>query len=223
SRNGETLSPGRAYSVRPGDRLEFGSASRGLRTYLAVAGGLDVAPVLGSRSTHLAAEMGGFMGRRLEAGDILETRPSAGAFGSTHAAREEVSIPDPPLLLRVLPGPQADLFSEESIRRFSEASFRVSAQSNRMGLRLEGEKILPVNEAEILPEGVPVGAVQIPPGGDPIILMPEGPVTGGYAKIACVASADIPLLGQVRPGDSVRFAFATETEALAALRRDGHS
>ncbi len=223
ARNGEALARGRAHEARAGDRLEFGSARRGLRTYLAVAGGFDVEPVLGSLSTHLAAGMGGFRGRRIEGGDVLETGAAAGPAGSPRAEAEEVPIPDPPFLLRALAGPQADLFPEPAIRRFAEATFRVSSRSNRMGLRLEGEKIPPAREEEILPEGVAVGCVQVPAGGDPIVLMPEGPVTGGYPKIACVVSADLPLLGQIRPGDPVRFAFVTEAEALAALRRDGHS
>jgi antagonist of KipI len=223
TRNGERLAFGTLHEAREGDRLDFGTASRGLRAYLAVEGGLDVAPVLGSLSTHLAAGLGGFQGRRLEAGDILDTRPPAPRAEPAQARPGEVRIPLSPVRLRVLPGPQADFFSPETVRRFSEAGFRVSPQSNRMGLRLEGETIPLANQAEILPEGVPVGAVQVPSGGDPIILMPEGPVTGGYPKIACVASVDLPLLGQIRPGDEVRFAFVTEEQALAALSRDGHS
>lgn len=222
SRNGERLALGALHEAREGDALEFGTSSRGLRTYLAVAGGFDVPPVLGSLSTHLAAGMGGYQGRRLEAGDILESRPAAPRSESAEAPPEAASIFDSPVLLRVLPGPQADLFLPEVLRRFSESVFRVSAQSNRMGLRLEGERIPARNESEILPEGAPVGSVQVPSGGDPIILMPEGPVTGGYPKIACVASADLPLLGQIRPGERVRFGFITEAEALAALRQDGH-
>ena len=223
SRNGEMLPGGRCHALRPGDRLEFGTASAGFRTYLAAMGGFDVPLVLGSRSTHLAAAMGGLEGRRLAAGDVLAllTPQPSPRWPAGGVAEGLPPIPASPTTLRALPGPQAELFPEESLARFVRAHFRVSAGSDRMGLRLEGERIASASESEIASEGVVVGSVQVPPGGDPIVLMPDGPVTGGYPKIACVASVDLPLLGQVRPGDGLRFAFVTETEALEALTREG--
>ena len=219
-RNGEALPAGRSHALRPGDRLEFGVAAGGFRTYLAAAGGFDVAPVLGSRSTLLAAGIGGLEGRRLEAGDLLDVLPGGQAVPDRREEGVEPPLPESPILVRALRGPQADLFSEESLAKFERARFRVSAQSDRMGLRLEGEKLAPAGETEIASEGVVVGSVQVPAGGDPIVLMPDGPVTGGYPKIACVASVDLPLLGQARPGDELRFAFVAEAEALAALSRE---
>jgi antagonist of KipI len=221
SRNGERLPGGRCHELRPGDRLEFGTAAVGFRTYLAAEGGFDVPKVLGSRSTLVAAGFGGYQGRRLESGDVLEVFPGGPA---ALAGREEAIDAPPrrsPITLRALRGPQAELFPEESLAGFERARFRVSARSDRMGLRLEGDKIAAAGEAEIASEGVVVGSVQVPAGGDPIVLMPDGPVTGGYPKIACVASVDLPLLGQVRPGDELRFVFVPEADALAALAREG--
>lgn len=222
-RGGASFALGRPHRCREGDLVEFGMARHGLRTYLAVAGGIDVPMVLGSRSTHLAAGIGGLKGRRLQAGDILDALPHRSAAASGLEGTEPVgaAIPESPFRLRALPGPQADSFSEEATRRFYASSFRVSPRSDRMGLRLEGEKILSGGPREIVTEGAPPGAVQVPGGGDPIVLMPEGPVTGGYPKIACVIGADLRLIGQIRPGDVVRFQPASEEEALAARRQEG--
>ncbi len=223
-RNGSVFDPASSGQLAAGDVLEFGAARAGFRTYLALAGGVDVPEVLGSRSTHLSAGFGGWKGRRLEKDDAIAVLegPAARPRGL-----ESFSLPTSPAELRVISGPQRESFPPEAVRRFFEAEFRVSSRSNRMGLRLEGERLSAAVEAvaggsdalpEMAPEGSVAGAVQVPPGGEPIVHMPEGPVTGGYARIAGVISADLGIAGQLRPGGVVRFREVTLEEALRARR-----
>ena len=217
-RNGAPVDPETASELAAGDRLELGTARRGFRTYMAVAGGIDVPEILGSRSTHLSAGFGGWKGRRLEAND--EIAAMAGGAPPPAGARESFPPPGSPAELRVLPGPQRDDFPPDTVRRFFETEFRLSSRSNRMGLRLEGN--FPAGAvSEIDPEGSVPGAIQIPPGGEPIVHMSEGPVTGGYAKIAVVISADLGIAGQLAPGGRVRFRDVTpEIAREARLERE---
>ena len=215
-RNGNGLDAEVSFELDAGDLLELGAAGPGFRTYLAVAGGIDVPPILGSRSTHLSAGFGGWHGRKLERGDEISVLESGA--GPPHAA---ASLPggQSPVELRTIAGPQVESFPADALRRFFEADFRVSAHSNRMGIRLEGGDAFRASEvSEMDPEGSVSGAIQIPPGGEPIIHMPEGPVTGGYARIAAVISADLGALGQLRPGERVRFREVGLEEALQARR-----
>lgn len=223
-RNGAEFDPGSGGQLAAGDVLEFGAARIGFRTYLAIAGGVDVPEILGSRSTHLSAGFGGWKGRRLEKADAISVLE--GPAGSPRGL-ESFSLPPSPAELRVISGPQRESFPPEAFRRFLEEEFRVSSRSNRMGLRLEGERLsYAVGAAagesaalpEMAPEGSVAGAIQIPPGGEPIVHMPEGPVTGGYARIAGVISADLGIAGQLRPGGAVRFREVTLEEALRARR-----
>jgi antagonist of KipI len=214
--NDREISRAETIYLLQGDVLSFGSAPSGMRSYLAVSGGIDVPVVLGSRSTHLAANFGGFHGRKIEKGDQLFFGETQAPVLRKHAGGGIVSGDF--ARVRTLPGPQETEFPAAAAAAFYRESFRVSAQSNRMGLRLEGERIGPDGPEGIETEGSSLGSVQVPSSGQPIILMPEGPVTGGYPKIACVIRADWPLLGQLRPGQEVGFEKVTEEEALAALR-----
>ncbi|MGH9443273.1 MAG: biotin-dependent carboxyltransferase family protein [Thermoanaerobaculia bacterium] len=220
--NGAPIDARTAVELSSGDLLELGSATSGFRTYLAVSGGIDVPEVLGSRATHLSAGFGGWNGRRLEPGDVISI------FDVARAPAKEIPgsfpVPGARAELRAIPGPQMESFPAETIRQFFQEEFRVSSRSNRMGLRLEAS---PSGEGfsggtagvpEMAPEGSVAGAVQVPHGGEPIVHMPEGPVTGGYARIAAVISADLGLAGQLRPGGLVRFRETTIEEALRALR-----
>lgn len=195
------------FEVPAGETLRCGATRSGARCYLCVRGGIDVPLVLRSASTHLMTGLGGYQGRALRNSDILPL-----GEWSDHAARP---LRNPPVLrrdvLRVTPGPQRDWFSGEL------AVYEVAEESNRMGLRLRGPKLEPA--AEMLTEGVSLGAIQVPPEGLPIILFVEHQTTGGYPKIANVISADLPLVGQLRPRDQVRFESATLEQALALLRQ----
>ena len=213
--NGAPVARATTLVLQAGDRVGIGPTSEGLRVYVAVGGGIDVAPVLGSRATLSASGMGGFRGRRLAAGDVLSSGVAATAEsrslsgdGDALVLRDEA---------RVLPGPQLELFSESAREAFFGGRFRVSPRSDRRGLRLEGAAVAPIR-GDIDPEGVVVGAIQVPAGGEPIVLMPDGPVTGGYPKIATVIRADLPVLGQWRPGQAVAFREVTREDAIAAWR-----
>lgn len=210
--NGLSADRARTLVLREGDRLAVGPATAGLRVYVAVSGGIAVAPVLGSRSALVPSAFGGLAGRKLAAGDDL---PAAGAAIPEIRSLPFAGLPFDTGVLRAVAGPQRDLFAESARRRFFGDAFRVSPRSDRRGLRLEGEGAAP-SDGDILPEGIVVGSVQVPSGGEPIVLMPDGPVTGGYPKIAVVVAADLRVLGQLRPGDMVRFREISRAEAVAA-------
>ena len=194
--------PGACVLARPGNVLRFAGRRSGCRAYVALRGGIDVAAVLGSRSTDLQSGFGGFAGRALRPGDHL-----AVAHGGVSApveaspARHSANV-----TVRVVLGPQADHFASETVARFLADPWRVGATSDRVGCRLEGEPLRHLREAEILSDGMVPGSIQVPPDGRPIVMGADGPTTGGYPKIATVLSADLRLLAQLVPGEGeVRF------------------
>jgi antagonist of KipI len=193
--------------VKAGGVIRCGPTHSGARCYLCVRGGLAVPRVMGSASTHMATGVGG---RALRTGDVLPV-------GDTEVRQPRRAAGPPPFprsgALRVTRGPQAEWFGEELYRR----AWTVSEESNRMGLRLLGEAI-PSPAGHMLTEGVTLGAVQVPPGGQPIILFVEHQTTGGYPKPANVISADFWRLGQLRPRERTAFDSVTIEQALAALR-----
>lgn len=201
-----------------GGVLEVGAAAEGARTYLAVRGGLAVRLVMGSASTHLGAGFGGVEGRPLRAGDVLRAWPV------TAPSLRRFSLVEPALraaltraaTLRVLPGPQARALGERALQILTEARFSVSARSDRTGVRLTGEPVCTAG-GTLLTEGVPAGAVQVPPDGQPIVMLADHPTTGGYPQLASVIAADLHRLGQLRPGRAVRFEVVDEPTAAAAL------
>ena len=218
--------------VRAGARLAFGRRLFGCRVCLAVRGGFPVPPVMGSRSTYLRAGFGGFEGRALRAGDRLPLGPDAGgaAFGGLRralAAGEapmalppDFEAPVHPALaggaLRVIAGQQWPRFTAQARESLVSDSFTVNRNSDRMGYRLEGPALALSAPLEMISEAVTFGTVQVPPDGQPIVLMADRQTTGGYPKIATVASVDLPLMAQKLPGDSVRFT-GIELDAARAL------
>lgn len=201
--------------VDDGDVLSFGEPKRGVRTYVVAAGGFDVPVVLGSRSTHLRAKLGGLDGRALRAGDHLATMGGRARHRRLPAGLVPTYDSAP---LRVVLGPQEDRFTVEGIRTFVSCPYEVRSDSDRMGVRLQGPRIDHVGEADIISEPVCTGAIQVPANGQPIVLLVDRQTTGGYAKIGTVISADLPRLGQARPGDRVTFAACTLEEAHGLLR-----
>jgi antagonist of KipI len=212
-----------SVEVRQEQTLRLGGTKSGARCYLCVQGGIAVREFLGSASTHLVSGLGGFEGRALRKGDVLkigdasarENRGTGKIAYSTKGAHNMLSgrrVPARALeklavrkLLRATPGPQSDCFSEEAQKVFYGSTYRVTEESNRMGLRLEGAA-LPVDfVGEMISEGVSLGAIQITAAGFPIILFVEQQTTGGYPKIANVISADMRSVGQLRPRDEIRF------------------
>jgi antagonist of KipI len=207
-----------SVQVHPGQTLRMGATRSGARCYLCVHGGIAVEPLLGSASTHLLSGLGGFDGRALRRGDVLRIGPASGPFRRRTLAPQALERLSPRKLLRVTPGPQSDWFPEPAQRAFYAGAYRVAEESNRMGLRLEGPPIPAESGREMITEGVPLGAVQVPAGGQPIILFVEQQTTGGYPKIASVISADRHSLGQLRPRDEIRFEQVEFATAQSFLR-----
>jgi len=209
----------RPVRLRSGSVLDFGRRRVGCRSYLAVRGGYAVAPVMGSKSTYLPGGFGGFEGRALRSGDVIgigeagNDSPAAftaidgdlpfAAPSSSWVARDNAISAGQPI--RVVKGAQWPFFSEDAQRAFTESEFRMTPQSDRMGYRLDGAKLATRETIEMISEGVSFGTIQVPPDGNPIILMADCQTTGGYPKIAQVASVDLPLLAQMMPGQTMRF------------------
>ena len=207
--------------ARPGQRLIFGRCRRGARAYLAVAGGIDVPLVLGSRATHLGSRMGGVEGRALRPGDLLPIGPSDTDTGATLRSRlTPRALPVGGARVRVLMGPHHPRFAQRSIDAFSRERYVVTPQSDRMGYRLRGTPLTVLERGDLLSTATPVGAIQVPPLGEPILLMADRQTAGGYPRIATVITADIPVVAQLAPGDWIEFAPCDQATALRALIAD---
>jgi len=213
---GRPIPVGVSQWIDDGARLHFGRRRAGARAYLAIAGGILTPPLLGSRATHLVSGMGGLAGRALAANDVL----------SIHAGQVPVPVRRAPGLtlppvghgrLRLLPGPQADWFSPETVAILRSTSFRISPRSNRMGYRLEGPQLPRARAEEPISEPLTFGAIQVPAAGEPILLMADRQTAGGYPKIGCVIAADLPIAGQLAPGDFIEFDMCGRQQAAAAL------
>lgn len=202
-----------ALQIHGGQTLHVRRAKSGARCYLSVGGGIEVPEVFGSRSTHVFSGLGGLEGRSLRKGDVLAVgRPACReASAKTDAASLYGKHP-----IRITRTTQTSRFTEKQCRLLAESEYRVSTSADRMGLRLEGPKILHA-EGSMVTEGVPLGAIQVPAGGQPIILFVDHQTTGGYPKIAAVVSADMHRVGQLRPGDAVRFEWVSPERARGLL------
>lgn len=210
------LAPGRSHLLREGARLRIGPVDGMAYAYLAVEGGFAAPPFMGSQSTYLRAGLGGFAGRSLAAGDLLAlARPAASARGEL-AAGGPLPYGEGPV--RVVLGPQDDLFTAEALQTFLSADYTVTKEADRMGLRLDGPRLAHKAGPDIVSDGIATGCIQVPGSGQPIVLLADHQTIGGYAKIAAVASADLPRLGQLTPGRRLRFA-AIDVAAAEALRR----
>ena len=211
--NGRPLETGVPHAVMPGGKLSLGQTRSGARCYLAIAGGVRVAPVLGSASTHLLGGLGGFNGRALQKGDVVEIGTLTKRLPRRKLAAKARDAFRPRKILRVTEGPQLDWFLDEAQRVLLQNTFRATEEADRMGLRLEGPALALRAAKEMISEGVSLGAVQVTPSGQPIILFVEQQTAGGYPKIANVIGADLFCIGQLRPRDEVRFARVTFAEA----------
>lgn len=221
TRNGAALETWRVHRLRDGDTLAFAAPSWGMRAYLCVSGGIDVPVVMGSRSTYTRGRFGGHEGRALEAGDVLDT----GTPNALWAASEGLSLPpelrpvrDASAPLHVVMGPQDDAFTPAGIETFLSSEYTISASADRMGYRMEGPAVEHCDGADIVSDAIVLGSVQVPGHGQPIVMLVDRQTTGGYTKIATVCAVDIPVLAQRLPGQKVRFARITVSEALKRLR-----
>lgn len=211
----------RAAAIHTGDILTLGFARTGCRAYLAVAGGMEIETVLGSKSTNLKCALGGFHGRALLSGDCIrfaqktETLP---CMEKRHyePGGEVFRLPDSPdgiSVLRAVKGPQEEYFTEKGLRTLTETVYTVTNDSNRMACKLSGEPVEFVSSGDIISDGIVTGSIQVSSNGMPIVMLADHQTTGGYAKIGTVISADIPVIGQKKPGEKVRFTFVTVEEA----------
>ncbi|MCA0970488.1 biotin-dependent carboxyltransferase family protein [Halobacillus litoralis] len=216
--NGHSVSMWKSFAVKEGDLLEFGQPIEGARAYISVAGGYDVPVVMGSKSTYLKAGMGGFEGRSLEKGDVLSKVGNASGVKGRAIRPDETPTYEREMDIRVVPGPHLDAFSEEALRTFLSSTYEVTPQSDRMGYRLKGPKLEHRSSADIVSEAIPLGGIQVPANGQPILLMADRQTTGGYTRIATVISSDIPYLAQAMPGCKLRFREVTVEEAQEVYR-----
>ena len=214
----EPLPAWQSATLAAGDILRVGHVQRTAAAYLAIEGGFDVPEVLGSTSTYLRARLGGHDGRALKSGDAVAaklTRPAA------RAERRYAREPDlaAPSELRVSAGPQSERFDEASLKTLVTTPYTVSRNSDRSGLRLEGEPLAHVGGFDLTSEGVAPGSIQVPGSGLPVILIGDHPTVGGYPKVATIISADIPAAGRLRIGSRFTFRVVDEAQAREARAR----
>lgn len=224
--------------AQTGSVLTVGAAQEGLRSYLAVWGGIAVPLVQGSRSTDLACHLGGLEGRALQAGDVLPLAERGGLaalwWKKIRRIRADRPVGDAAVcrgarlwrwtggnrvpLLRAVPGPQWQAFTAAGQQTFTHSVYRLTADCSRMACKLQGAAIETVAGADILSDGIVSGSVQVSSGGQPMVMLADHQSTGGYAKIATVITADLPALAQLRPGQEVAFTLTDPASAAAAAR-----
>jgi len=215
--NGVPINPWESYWAKRGDVLEVGTLKSGMYGYIAFAGGIKCEPILGSCSTYLRANFG----RVLKAGDTLKLGYAI-LTGREGKKLPEALVPkySNESEVRVVLGPQEDHFTEEGIKTFLSSAYEVTPESDRMGYRLEGPAIEHSEKgADIITDAIPLGSIQVPKSGKPIIMLADRQTTGGYAKIGVVARVDVPKVAQTRQGGKLRFRAASVEEAQEALRR----
>ncbi len=222
--NGHPMALNRPVIVREQDTLSFGARKSGTRSYLAVHGGFDLTPVLGSSSTFIRSAMGGWQGRALKRGDQIPLCHPLAEDGLEDLALDLWSIriylpaalaPTVRDKIRIVPGSQWPDFTEASRKAIVQGVFRITPDSERMGYRLQGPQVMLSVPRQMISEATTFGTIQVPAGGQPIILMADRQTTGGYPKIAYVATVDLPVLAQMGPGDSLGFEVVTLDYAQA--------
>jgi len=214
--DGESLHFYKNTPIQSGQVLSIGQSLQGSRCYLAVRGGIDIKNVLSAKTTHLTSKMGGLNGRSLKKDDILKIGYNQKSLNPIIVNKLlDINI----YKLLIIKGLQSDYISKFTWQNFLSQKYIVSSLSNRMGIRLEGSSLKLDNENEIITEGVPVGAIQLPSNGCPIISFVEHQTTGGYPKIANVISSELHKVGQLKPGDKFRFELVS-LEKAEKLRHD---
>lgn len=207
----------RSYKVFCGDKLKIGFLKNGLRAYLSFSGGIDVPLIMGSRSTNLKANIGGFEGRKLKVGDEIKV------FSKKNPILKKLKpeiIPkyEKEVEIGVILGQQEHCFSEKGKETFFTSEYTVKSESDRMGIRVSGEKIEHIDGADIISDGITFGAIQIPGNGQPIIMMADRQTIGGYTKIGNVISVDLSKLSQAIPGDILRFKKIELEDAVSKIK-----
>ncbi|WP_409301008.1 biotin-dependent carboxyltransferase family protein [Peribacillus sp. SCS-155] len=232
--NGDPAKLWRPIFLESGSVLKFGKCKNGCRAYLAIAGGYSIPREMGSSSTYLRAGIGGWNGRALKMGDEISLR-TPGTLSSRIAkqlpkksntsfreaewtvAGNALPMYETNPVVRITKGAQYGLFDSYSIDDFLHAPFKITSQSDRMGYRLEGSKLMLKSPVEMISEAVRFGTIQVPSEGHPIILLADRQTTGGYPKIAEIATVDIPLVAQSKPGESLKFQLMSLEESQQLL------
>lgn len=224
--DGEAVPMYQALHIMPGQTLAMSGAQRGVYGYMAISsGGISVPRIMGSASTNIKCGIGGFEGRTLRKGDVVpfnEAHPDPNWDFSVNRYRNDpyYNFGYAVQTIRVIPGPQSELFATRGINTFYSSTYTVSPQSDRMGFRLNGPAIETLNGSDIVSDGIAFGAIQVPAQGTPIVMLSDRQTTGGYAKIATVATVDIPLLVQRQAGQAVRFVPISVIEAQQLLAHE---
>ena len=233
--DGVPVRPWTSVLMRAGEVLACGISRKGARAYLSVHGGLDVPLYLGSRATHLSGKFGGFEGRKLKAGDrlpVAAAKADLGGLAGRAWPLDLVPAYEPPWEVRVVAGPEAHLFTDESVALFHDTFWKLNSKADRTGMRYIGPPLnfkpgrpqYLIEDAGqdpsniVIDPGAPVGTIQVPSGIEPIVLAVDSPSVGGYARIAVVISIDMSRIGQTRPMEETRFVRVSHDEAVALLR-----
>lgn len=215
--DGQPVESYQSFTWQAGQVLTIGGLMAGARAYLAVNGGWQVPLVMDSASTYVRASLGGFQGRKLQAGDELPVQPASGL-----PCRRLPRAYWPPLptevRLRYVPGPQEDHFQPDAVELFRQSSYRVAPASDRMGIRLQGPAVVP-EQPDIVSDAIALGSIQVPKDGQPIIMGPDHQTTGGYPKIGTVLSCDMDRLAQLKPGDVIHWQPVSVTDSRQIIRQ----
>ncbi|ASE36221.1 5-oxoprolinase subunit C family protein [Staphylococcus pettenkoferi] len=217
--NGEPIEMQSVYKAEKGDELKLGAAKQGARGYIFFGCPLDIPVVANSQSTHTRSHIGGFEGRTLKAQDRIQTIPNDEAKYRVGLSTDVQLVNTDETTIHIVKGPQFDRFSSDAVNAMSSSEYQISEQSDRMGYRLRGSEIPPEESADIISEPVALGSVQVPNDGNPIILLNDKQTVGGYTKIATVTQADLSILAQKQPGETIRFEWVTVEEAIESLQQ----
>jgi len=216
--NDQEVDNWKTLKVSKGDVLYFGQPRSGCRSYLSIQGGIDVPTILDSKSTYVRGAFGGFHGRPLKTGDVIEGN-RATKFLKNPLTMLPRFIPhyETKINIDVVLWPQSDHFTDKTRDRFLSNLYTITPHSDRMGYRLDGPRLTPKDSLKIISDAMPVGAIQVPTDGKPIIAMKDGQTTGGYPKIAVAITPDISQLGQIKPGDKIKFSKISQSQAKTKL------
>lgn len=215
--NNQVISSQTVIFVKKGDELKIGSVVDGARGYILFGKPLDIQKVANSYSTHTRSKIGGYKGRALKSNDVITCQQN-----NMYAERIGLSCPVEAInqeVIHIIEGPQIESFSNEAKQKLVNEGFKISEKSDRMGFRLQGEKIAPIESADIISEPVALGSIQVPNDGNPIILLNDKQTVGGYTKIATVCAADLSLIAQKQPNETVKFEWITVEAAIEKLHQ----
>lgn len=215
--NNQFISSQTVIFVKKGDELKIGSVVDGARGYILFGKPLDIQKVANSYSTHTRSKIGGYKGRALKSNDVITCQQN-----NMYAERIGLSCPVEAInqqVIHIIEGPQIESFSNEAKQKLVNEGFKISEKSDRMGFRLQGEKIAPIESADIISEPVALGSIQVPNDGNPIILLNDKQTVGGYTKIATVCAADLSLIAQKQPNETVKFEWITVEAATEKLHQ----